>query len=308
MMGFIKKYLVTTVLVIGAVVVVLTVYRDYVDNPWTRDGQIQAQVIQIAPRVSGPIVSLPVDDNALVKKGELLWKIDPRTYQAALDQAKAQLQASQAARDEAKDEEQRARRVRKKNPGAISEEDLNGRVNTRKGADADVKLAEAALENAKLNLEFTEVTAPVDGYVTNLRLRLGSQAVANQPAIALVDINSYWVYGFFRENSIAEMAPGDHAVITLLTYPDQPFAGVVDSLGWGIAQQDGSTGQNLLPSISPTFEWIRLAQRVPVRVHIAELPEGIHLRVGTTASVLVYPGTAGQAGRSPIKAAPSILQ
>ena len=308
MMGFIKKYLVTGVLVIGAVVVVLTVYRDYVDNPWTRDGQVQAQVIQIAPRVSGPIISLPVDDNALVKKGDVLWKIDPRTYQAALDQAQAQLQASQAQRDDAKDEEQRARRVRKKNPGAISEEDLNGRVNTRKAADADVKLAEAELENAKLNLEFCEVRAPVEGYVTNLRLRLGSQAVANQAAIALVDINSYWVHGFFRENAVADMGPGDHAVITLLTYPDQPFAGVVDSLGWGIAQQDGSTGQNLLPSISPTFEWIRLAQRVPVRIHITELPEGVQLRVGTTASVLVYAGTAGQANKASAKAAPGILQ
>lgn len=308
MMGFIKKYLLTSVLVIGAVAVVLTLYRDYIDNPWTRDGQVQAQVIQISPRVSGPIVSLPIVDNALVKKGDVLWKIDPRTYQAALDQAQAQLQASQAQRDDAKDEEQRARRVRKKNPGAISEEDLNGRVNTRKAADADVKLAEAELENAKLNLEFCEVRAPVEGYVTNLRLRLGSQAVANQPAIALVDINSYWVHGFFRENAIADMEPGDHAVITLLTYPDQPFAGVVDSLGWGIAQQDGSTGQNLLPSISPTFEWIRLAQRVPVRIHITELPEGVRLRVGTTASELVYAGAAGQDIKSPLKSPPAILQ
>jgi RND family efflux transporter MFP subunit len=308
MMGFIKKYLLTAVLVIGAVVVVLTVYRDYVDNPWTRDGQVQAQVIQIAPRVSGPIISLPVDDNALVKKGDVLWKIDPRTYQAALDQAQAQVGASQAQRDIAKDEEQRARRVRKKNPGAISAEDLNGRINTRKAADAQVKLAEAAVDSAKLNLEFTEVRAPVEGYVTNLRLRLGSQAVANQPAMALVDINSYWVYGFFRENFIANMAPGDHAVITLLTYPDQPFAGVVDSLGWGIAQQDGSTAQNLLPSINPTFEWIRLAQRVPVRIHIEEPPDGVQLRVGTTASVLVYAGSAGQASKAPVQSAPGILQ
>ena len=95
MMGFIKKYLLTTVLVVGAVAVVLTLYRDYIDNPWTRDGQVQAQVIQISPRVSGPIVSLPIVDNALVKRGDVLWKIDPRTYQAALDQAQAQLQASQ---------------------------------------------------------------------------------------------------------------------------------------------------------------------------------------------------------------------
>ncbi|MBQ0807503.1 MAG: HlyD family secretion protein [Porticoccus sp.] len=308
MQVFIKKYLVTAVLIILAVVVVLTMYGDYVSNPWTRDGQVQAQVVQIASRVSGPIVNLPVDDNSLVRKGDVLWEIDARTYQADLDQAQAQLQASKAKRDDAQSEEQRARRVRKKNPGAISEEGLNNRVNALRVAEADVALAEAELENAKLNLEFCVVKAPVDGYVTNLRLRLGTQAVANQAAIALVDVNSYWVYGFFRENTIADMGPGDQAVITLLTYPDQPIAGTVDSLGWGIAQQDGSTGQHLLPSISPTFEWIRLAQRVPVRIHIEELPAGVQLRVGTTASVLVYAGSAGKSSERPLTPVPKILQ
>ena len=97
-----------------------------------------------------------------------------------------------------------------------------------------------------------------------LELRLGSQAVANQPALALIDTNSYWVDGFFRETTIAEIRSGDKAVVTLMTYPDQPLEGTVDSLGWGISQQDGSTGFELLPQVSPTFEWIRLAQRVPV--------------------------------------------
>ncbi len=116
--------------------------------------------------------------------------------------------------------------------------------------------------------------APVDGYVTNLNLRLGSQAVANQPVLALVDVNSYWINGFFKENSIADMRAGDRAKVTLMTYPDTPFEGHVDSIGWGIAQQDGSTGFDLLPTISPTFEWIRLAQRVPVRIHLTDVPEG----------------------------------
>ena len=147
--------------------------------------------------------------------------------------------------------------------------------------------AEAQWEQAKLNLEFTKVTAPVDGYVTNLRLRLGSQAVSNQPLLALIDVQSFWVVGYFRESVISGMRPGDRAVVTLMTYPDAPLAGVVDSIGQGVAQQDGSTGQDLLPSISPTFEWIRLAQRVPVRIHIVDKPQEVALRVGTTASVLV---------------------
>jgi multidrug resistance efflux pump len=128
--------------------------------------------------------------------------------------------------------------------------------------------------------------------VTNLNLRLGSQAVANQPALALVDVSSYWIDGFFRENTIEHIRTGDKAIITLMSYPDKLIKGYVDSLGWGIAQQDGSTGFELLPNVSPTFEWIRLAQRVPVRIHLTEVPEGVALRVGTTASVLVMTGTA----------------
>jgi multidrug resistance efflux pump len=121
-------------------------------------------------------------------------------------------------------------------------------------------------------------------------LQLGSQAVANQPVLALVDASSFWIDGYFRETMIGGIRAGDRAIVTLMTYPDQPLTGKVDSLGWGIAQQDGSTGSDLLPEVSPTFEWIRLAQRVPVRVHLDTLPEGVVLRVGTTASVLIKTG------------------
>jgi len=123
------------------------------------------------------------------------------------------------------------------------------------------------------------------------------------PMAALVDIASYWVHGFFRENEIADVAPGNHAVVTLMTYPDTPLEGRVESLGWGIAQTDGAPGTDLLPSISPTFEWIRLAQRIPVRVHLTDVPDEIQLRVGTTCSVLV---TADETGRVP--ATPAALQ
>jgi multidrug resistance efflux pump len=302
------KYLTTALVVAVAAAFGYSMYSDYVSNPWTRDGQVQAQVIQITPRVSGPIVDLPIADNQLVTAGDILWRIDPRTYQAALDQAQALLAYNKAVLDETKAEENRARRIREKNPGAVSAEELTLRVNKRRAAEANIINAEAKLESARLNLEFCEVKAPADGYVTNLELRLGSQAVTNSPALALVDRNSFWVYGFFRENYIADIRAGDHAVVTLMTYPDVPIRGTVDSLGWGIAQQDGSTGEDLLPSISPTFEWIRLAQRVPVRVHLGELPEGVELRVGTTASVLVLPGTAGTSSDTPLQAAPRLLQ
>jgi multidrug resistance efflux pump len=180
-------------------------------------------------------------------------------------------------------------------------------VNDQSSAEAAVLGAKAQLEQAQLNLEFTRVKAPVDGYVTNLNLRLGSQAVANQPALALIDINSYWIHGYFREDRIEGVRAGDRAIVTLMSFPNRPLEGRVDSLGWGIAQDDGSTGYNLLPNINATFEWIRLAQRVPVRVHLVDPPGDIPLRVGTTASVMVMTGEDGKTGK-PVPALPAALQ
>jgi multidrug resistance efflux pump len=343
-----RKHLSTGAVVIFAILVVLLKYWDYVLNPWTRDGQVRAEVIQIAPRVSGPIVSLPVKDNQFVKSGDLLFEIDPRTYAASLDQAQAQyditddnylaqekqiegaqaqIEASHAqiAQAQSSIKQLDAQIIKDKAEFERQQELLPKRATSQKSVDraraslaqanaalaqaeaalaknkatlgatgdanASLRQARAELEQAKLNLEFTRVLAPVDGYVTNLNLRLGSQAVTNQPALALVDTNSYWVDAYFRETSIEHIRKGDKAIVTLMSYPDKPVEGHVNSLGWGISQQDGSTGFELLPTISPTFEWIRLAQRVPVRIHLDSVPEGVALRVGTTGSVLVKTGS-----------------
>ena len=303
-----QKYLFTGFFFIIAAALVIYKYWDYVINPWTRNGQVRAQVVQIAPRVTGPIVKLPIKDNQVVKAGDLLFEIDPRTFKATVNQSRAELRSAKVRELNAKEEAQRAERIRIRNPGAMSEEELENKKNKQRDAEASVLKFEAALEQAKLNLEFTLVKAPVDGYVTNLNLRLGSQAVADQPALALVDFNSFWIHGFFRENSIANIRKGDRAIVTLMTYPDKPLEGRVDSLGWGIAQEDGSTGHNLLPNISPTFEWIRLAQRIPVRVHLVSVPEDIELRVGTTCSVLVMAGTSGREKEKRAVAVPRALQ
>ena len=378
-MKSIQKYLLTGVIVAIAVTMVLLKYRDYVVNPWTRDGQVRANVIQLTSRVSGPIVALPIRDNQFVKAGELLFKIDPRTFQANLDSARAQLDetgdsvnalekqveaamagvdASRASIEKAKSsiavmvatiEKNKAEYERQKDllpKRATSEKSvqrakanyevsIQKKISSEAGlrqakaalAESQASLAEtqaqlgalgdsnpqlrtalAAVRQAELNLEFTEMRASVDGYITNLTLRLGSQAVANQPVLALVDVNSYWINGFFKENTIADIGSGDRAIVTLMTYPDTPLEGRVDSIGWGIAQQDGSTGFDLLPTISPTFQWIRLAQRVPVRIHLNEVPEEIKLRVGTTCSVLVMTSTENGNQDKPIPAAPKVLQ
>ncbi len=302
------KLLATGAVVLIAITIFAIKYRYYLTNPWTRDGQVHAQVIQIEPRISGPIVNLPVVDNQLVRSGEVLFEIDPRTFEAAVKQAGADLEQYRVKAKDAKEEADRARNIRKRDKGAMSQQQLDRKVNDQSAAEAAVLSAEAQLEQAQLDLEFTRVRAPVDGYVTNLNLRVGSQAVANQPALALIDINSYWIHGYFREDRIQGVTPGDRAVVTLMSYPDQPLEGRVDSLGWGIAQEDGSTGYNLLPNINATFEWIRLAQRVPVRIHLIDPPQHIHLRVGTTASVIVMTDESNNGRQTHVPALPSALQ
>ena len=149
------------------------------------------------------------------------------------------------------------------------------------------------MHHAELELEFTSVVAPVDGYVTHLDIRLGDHATAKKASLALVDVSSYWVYGFFKEQYLENVQKGDLALVKLMSYPDEPIWGRVMGLGRGVAQKDGSTGQQLLPMIFDHYEWVRLPQRLPVRVELGELPEGVELVVGTYASVLVKTGTAG---------------
>jgi len=166
-------------------------------------------------------------------------------------------------------------------------------------ANPRLRRAEADLKIAEEDLNFTKVWAPVDGYITNLQLRVGDSAVANQPIVAVIDANSFYIEAFFRETFIGNFQNGDRAVVTLMSYPSSPLEASVESIGWGIAQQNGSAGYELLPSVKPTFEWIRLAQRIPVIVRIEKLPDDIKLRAGTTASVVVITGTGTNADRVP---------
>ena len=374
-----RTYLWTGSLVLLAVLVVLWKYWDYVVNPWTRDGQVRADVIEVTPRVTGPIVELAISDTPFVQTGDLLLRNDPRTSEADLARARAQLdetgdsvlalekqvEAARAAvevargniararsqligydatiaRDKAEYERQKDLLPKKATSRrALESAKANYEVSLQQKTSAEAQIAQsranlaeaeadlaeaeatlgqlgennpqvraalAAVRQAELNLEFTEVRAPVDGLVTNVNLRIGTQAVANQPALALIDGSSFRVEGYFRETWIGRIQPGDHAVVTLMTYPGEPLTGYVDSIGWGIAQQDGSTGDRLLPNVSPTFEWIRLAQRIPVRIELTGVPDKINLRVGTTSSVLVKTGTAGTAADGKVVAAPSLLQ
>jgi len=262
-------------------------FRDYFDNPWTRDGQVRTQVIQVTPRVSGMIVAIHVVDNQYVHKGDPLFDIDPSVYALKVRQAEAQLKRSEETSEGYKIEYDRVKSISKRDKGAVSQKDLNrNRVNYLKSL-SDIDVAKERLHNARLNLSYCNVKAEVDGWVSNINFQVGTQAIANHPLLALVDKSTFWVFGFFREDKVADVRVGDEARVTLMAYPDRPLKGKVESIAWGIAPSDGNPGQNLLPSVKPVFQWIRLAQRIPVRIKLDPLPENVKLRVGMTASVMV---------------------
>ena len=262
-------------------------YRDYFDNPWTRDGQVRTQVIQVAPRVTGMVTRIHVVDNQKVKKGDLLFEIDPSQYQIKVLQAKARLQRTLEAAKGTKIEYERIKKIYEKDRGAVSQKDLVRNETAYFKSLADIDNARESLKAAELNLSFTKVYAEVDGYVSNINFQIGTQATANKPILALVDTSSFWVFGFFKEDAIPHVEVGDDAVVTLLAYPDTPLQGKVESIAWGIDHSDGNPGSNLLPKVKPVFQWIRLAQRIPVRIQLINVPDNVKLRFGLTASVLI---------------------
>ena len=281
------KIIVTLALFSSALYFGYNKYQDYFENPWTRDGQVRAQVIQVSPRVSGTVTKIGIIDNQFVKKGSLLFEIDKAPFLIAIAQVNAEIKRERVNLRGKKVEYERVVNISKKDKGAISQKDLiRHEVNYLKSL-AKIDSLKENLNSAKLNLTFTKVFASVDGYVSNINFQVGSQAVANKPILALVDSNSFWVFGYFRESMLEEISIGDKTIITLMAYKNKPISGIVESIGWGIAHSDGNPGANLLPSIKPTFQWIRLAQRIPVRIKLAKLPEGIELRFGLTASVKI---------------------
>nr|WP_250156406.1 HlyD family secretion protein [Vibrio alginolyticus] len=283
----IKRYLITLLLLCSAGTVIFSYYQSYSDNPWTRDGQVSAHIVSITPRVTGQIIQVYVEDNSQVKQGDLLFEIDPSIYKAAYHKALATQKQAVALLAKAKNEEQRALKLEKRTPGAIPVLTLNNLNNAVETAVANVELAKANVEEAKLNLDYTKVYAPTNGYITNLNLRVGSQVVANSPVVALIDEDSFWIEGYFKETDLVGVNPEDTAYVTLMMHNDVQLKGEIKSIGYGIAKQDGSTGNDLLPNVNPNFQWIRLAQRIPIKVKLDELPDDLQLRVGMTASIKI---------------------
>ncbi len=255
-------------------------------HPWTRDGQVLANVVQVAPQVSGPVIAVMVSDNQQVKKGDPLFVIDPTLYQQAVQQAEADLAQVKAESKDAAADARRATALKAR--GDLSQQDFDLKSTQAEAKAAAVDAAKVALETAQLKLSYTQVSAPAAGYVTNLEFDTGTYAAAGEPLLALIDANSFWVAAYFKETDLPSIASGDPAVVTLMGHPDQPLAGRVQSIAFGIARRNNSPQLGELAEVAPTFEWIRLAQRIPVRIAL-ETPPPVLLRVGYTASVAINP-------------------
>jgi multidrug resistance efflux pump len=261
-----------------------SLYSRYVENPWTRDGQVRANIVEIAPRVSGPIIRVAVRDNQQVKEGDVLFEIDPNDFQAEVDVAAGQVENAKATFTERQQNLQRQTYLYRTHVNAL--QDFQNAQDSFASTHAQLASALASLELAKLHLSYTKVLAPVDGYVTNMNTSPGTYVTAGVQLMAVVDTSSYWVAGYFKETQLPHIKLGQQAIITMMGYEKQPFQGVVRSFGWGVFVPDGSgsTSTALLPAISPTIDWVRLPQRFAVRIQVlGKTP--VPLRIGQTVSV-----------------------
>ncbi|WP_153100568.1 efflux RND transporter periplasmic adaptor subunit [Paraburkholderia hayleyella] len=277
-------FVATAIVFIVALLIGRTLWVYYMDEPWTRDGRVRAEIITVAPDVSGAIVELPVHDNQPVKKGDLLMQIDPAHYQIAVAQAEAAVAARAAELQMRRDD---ARRRADVDSLVVSKESRENATHSASTAQAQYQQALAALDAAKLNLARTRVVSPVDGYVTNLSVYRGNYANAGVAKLAIVDSHSFWVYGYFEETKLPRVKIGAKAEIRLMS--GGVLQGHVESISRGIYDRDNPQSRELLADVNPTFNWVRLAQRVPVRIKIDKVPDGITLSSGTTCTVVVSP-------------------
>ncbi|GID03419.1 MULTISPECIES: HlyD family secretion protein [Pseudomonas] len=304
--------LATLAVVVLAVILGWFAWEHYTRAPWTRDARVRADVVTLSADVSGRIVSLSVQDNQRVEKGQLLLEIDPARYtlavehakravevaKATLGQSEATIVSSEALLRQRQSEEQRRRTLKQRfaisgeewekssTEVAVAQAELLRNQANLGLAHANVQLAIAALTQAELDLQRTRVAAPVSGYVTNLLTRQGDYATAGGALLALVDSDSFYISGYFEETKLPRIAEGDRVRVELMS--GETFGGTVQSIAFAIADRENSPGSRLLANINPSYTWVKLAQRVPVRIQIdADYIAKNSLRAGTTATVTV---------------------
>jgi multidrug resistance efflux pump len=275
------RYGATAALVVAAFVAARHGWLIYMASPWTRDGMVRVQVANVAPQISGQIVEVRAHDNEHVHKGDVLYVIEKFDFEVALDNAKATILNREA--DLAVKKAQNARRAELTTLSTSIEEkqvyDGNAKM-----ADAALASAKAALSQAEINLQRTEVRSPVDGYVTNLLMRVGDFARAGTSNLSVIDEHSYWIDAYFEETKLANVHVGDPVEATLLGF-QTPINGKVESITGGISAANAANSTQGLPNVDPIFTWVRLAQRIPVRIRIEQVPPEVPLVAGMTCSV-----------------------
>jgi RND family efflux transporter MFP subunit len=277
--------LVTLVAVALAAWLGWTAWNVYMGAPWTRDATVRAYVVTMAPQVAGQIVQLPVVDNQFVHKGDLLMQIDPTDYKIAVSLAEAAVSQAQASNENVQREAQRRQEL---TALAVTVEEKQTYASNAAVAQAQYQQAVARLDQARVNLERTEIRSPVDGRVTNLLARQGDYATAGQNLISLTDANSFWVDGYFEETSLGPIRVGDPAEIKLMGY--SPIVrGHVESITRAINVANAQPNGQGVATVNPIFTWVRLAQRIPVRIQIDHVPDGVVLVAGMTATVQIDP-------------------
>ncbi len=275
----------TIVLVLAAIAVGLWLWQHYEGEPWTRDGRVRADVVRVTPDVAGLVTDVAVKDNQEVKPGDLLFVVDRPRYRLAVAQANTAIASARTALAQARREAARDVALGDLVAKETHEQNL-ARVAT---AEAALKQAKTQREAADLDLQRTEVRAPVRGTVTNLNLHKGDYVASGQQALALIDRASLRVEGYFEETKIPKIHVGDPVRVELMG-DDHVIRGRVESIAAGISDADRATGEGALPAVDPTFSWVRLAQRIPVRVRLTHVPRGVRLITGRTATVTVVPG------------------
>jgi RND family efflux transporter MFP subunit len=278
---------ITAIVVAGAAFAGKALWFHYREVPWTRDGRVRADIVQVAPDVSGLVQKVLVHDNQTVHQGDLLFTIDTERYRHAVAQAQGSVRSLQAQIEQTQREDTRNRRLGEVVPDELREQSAAKLDQLR----ASLAQATAAADTAKLNLERTQVRAPVDGWVTNFELRPGSYATAGRPLVAVVDRHSLHVVGYFEETKIPRIHVGDAAHVRMIGEVGV-LSGHVQGIAAAIDDRERQGSSNLLANVNPTFNWVRIAQRIPVRIELDDVPQDVQLIMGRTATVEI--ARAGQ--------------
>ena len=281
--GSLGRAFVTLLVVLVAVLAGWQLWGYYMLEPWTRDGRVRADVVQVAADVSGLVSDVFVHDNQKVTKGQQLFRIDRFRFQYALDQAKANVANQQATLDQNKRDLVRTKSL---TTLAITQQQVERAQQAVDVAQAQLDAANAALEVAKLNLDRSTVLAPVNGIVTNFDLLPGRYVNVGAAVFALIGSDTFRVEGYFEETKLRRIRVGEGAIVKLIG-DARVLSGRVESIAYGIEDQNRSTSTNLLASVNPTFSWVRLAQRIPVRIELNDVPPDLHLAAGRTATVSI---------------------